>query len=191
MLIICMVPANERKKDTDNILLDEYISQIADSKKDAFELLYNHTHVSVYSFAFSILKNSHDAEDVLHDCYLRIYATAQNYKSQGKPMAWIMTITKNLCLMKIREHQKISDVPLEDWESYLSSNDNLSMEDKTVLRECMRVLSDEERQIVTLHSVAGFKHREIAHLCNMPLATVLSKYNRAIKKLRKSLQGGV
>ena len=43
---------------------------------------------------------------------------------------------------------------------------------------------------MTLHAVAGFKHREIAAILQMPLATVLSKYNRAIKKLKQHLQAG-
>ncbi len=66
----------------------------------------------------------------------------------------------------------------------------MSVEDRTVLSACMRQLSDGERQIVTLHAVAGFKHREIAAILQMPLATVLSKYNRAIKKLKQHLQAG-
>jgi RNA polymerase sigma-70 factor (ECF subfamily) len=39
-----------------------------------------------------------------------------------------------------------------------------------------------------LHAVSGLKHREIAEIYNMPLATVLSKYNRSIKKLQKALE---
>jgi RNA polymerase sigma-70 factor (ECF subfamily) len=35
-----------------------------------------------------------------------------------------------------------------------------------------------------LHAVAGFKHREIAGILELPLSTVLSKYNRALKKLK-------
>ena len=51
----------------------------------------------------------------------------------------------------------------------------------------MKLLTDEERQIVVLHAVGGFKHREIAELIGLSLPTVLSKYSRAVKKLRKHL----
>lgn len=54
----------------------------------------------------------------------------------------------------------------------------------------MKQLTDQERQIVMLHAVAGFKHREIAELLELPLSTVLSKYRRALKKLRHSLEKG-
>jgi RNA polymerase sigma-70 factor (ECF subfamily) len=63
----------------------------------------------------------------------------------------------------------------------------MTADDKVVLQQCMEVLSDTERQIVVLHAVSGFKHREIAAYLELPLATVLSKYHRAIKKMKTML----
>lgn len=167
--------------------LDRCLLGIAQGDPAALEALYHSTSASIYSFALSILKNTHDAEDVLQDCYLKIYAGAERYRSSGKPMAWILTITRNLCYQKLRERQKIADLPQEDWELWLAGNEGLSQEDRVVIRQCMELLSDEERQIVSLHAVAGFRHREIAELLSLPLATVLSKYHRAIKKLKQHL----
>ena len=48
----------------------------------------------------------------------------------------------------------------------------------------MKSLNEEEREVISLHVVSGFKHREIAALLQKPLSTILSKYNRAIKKLQ-------
>ena len=60
--------------------------------------------------------------------------------------------------------------------------------DKVVLKAALEILKEEEREIVLLHAAAGLKHREIAEALGMPLATVLSKYNRAIKKLGQYLR---
>ena len=60
-------------------------------------------------------------------------------------------------------------------------------EDHMVLTSAFEVLAEEERTIVLLHAASGFKHREISELLNKPLATVLSKYRRAIKKLQDEL----
>ena len=168
-------------------LLDQYLAGIANREPDALEGLYHHTSAAIYSFALSILKNAHDAEDVLQDCFLNIYAGASAYRSAGKPMAWILTITKNLCYQKLRERQRLADLPQEDWEPWLRANEGLSHEDRVMIRQCMDRLSDEERQIVVLHAVAGFRHREIGALLALPLSTVLSKYHRAIKKLKEHL----
>lgn len=187
MLILCSTSANEQR--TDNTGVETLLRKIAGGDTAALEELYRQTHASVYGFALSILKNTHDAEDVLHDCFVTVFTAAAGYRAQGKPMAWMITITRNLCLQRLREHQRMSDLPQEDWEPFLESREELMPEDKLVLTACMEHLSDEERQIVVLHAVAGFKHREIAALMGLALPTVLSKYNRALKKLRQYLEG--
>ncbi len=179
-----------KQQETENTLLDTLLGRIAIGDTAALEALYRRTQTAVYGFALSVLKNAHDAEDVLHDCYVAVWNSAAQYRSQSKPMAWLITIAKNLCLQQLRAQRKTADMP-EDVHAFLPADSaGMSVEDRTVLSACMRQLSDGERQIVTLHAVAGFKHREIAAILQMPLATVLSKYNRAIKKLKQHLQAG-
>ena len=88
----------------------------------------------------------------------------------------------------MRTQGKQADIAPENWEPFLAGKEEVTMEDRSILRACMEQLSDQERQIVTLHALSGFKHREIAELLQMPLATVLSKYHRAVKRLRQHLQ---
>ena len=171
--------------------LDRCLYQIAQNDPEALKDLYLRTSTSVYAFALSMLKNAHDAEDVLHDCYLRIHASAAGYESDGKPMAWILTIVKNLCRMKMRQYGKTADVDEDVWSSFPAADSLATEEDKIVLRACLERLSDEERQIVVLHAVSGMKHREIAQITDIPLPTVLSKYHRAIKKMKQFLEEGV
>ena len=66
----------------------------------------------------------------------------------------------------------------------------VTAEDRAVLQAALGALDDQERQAVLLHAVSGLKHREIAEILELPLPTVLSKYHRALKKLRKQLEGG-
>lgn len=171
--------------------LDELIDKISTGDRDALALLYEQTNKNVYSFALSILKDPHDAQDVLQDCYLHIYSAADRYRSQGKPMAWILTITRNLCLKCVQSHAKCVPTPEDEWDFSSREDTEFSVEDNMMLSLCMRALSDEERQIVVLHAVSGLKHREISALLNIPLPTVLSKYNRSIKKLKNAWEKGV
>lgn len=169
--------------------LEALLEKIAYDDMTALEGLYRATHRAVYAFALSVLKNTHDAEDVLHDCYVAIASAAEGYRPQGKPLAWILTIARNLCNQKFRERKRTAEFPLEDWQQSLAADPGLSQEDRLILGECMTILTDEERQIVALHAISGFKHREIASVLALPLATVLSKYHRALKKLRNHLEG--
>ena len=48
------------------------------------------------------LKHPQDAEDVTQDAFVRIWDTAASYRPQGKPMAWLLTVARNLALMRLR-----------------------------------------------------------------------------------------
>ena len=167
--------------------LDGYIDRMAKEDTRSLELLYRAAAPSVYAYALSILKNSHDAEDILQEAFLSFYSNASSYSSQGKPMAWMLTITRNLCFKRLAERQRFAQSPEFEWDGFLPKQYVLDADDKLVIEACMRVLSDEERQIVVLHAVSGFKHREIASMLQLPLSTVLSKYHRALKKMKASL----
>ena len=184
MLFFCSVPAKESTAPIKEALLEEYMAQIAKGDRDALGALYHQANTAVYSFALSILKNTSDAEDALHDCFLDIYQAAEHYRPQGKPMAWVLTITRNLAISRLREHGRTEPLVQEDWQDRLADHPAVTHEDRMMLEAVLSALSDEERQIVTLHALTGLRHREIAALLGLPLPTVLSKYSRALKKLQ-------
>ncbi len=154
-------------------------------------LLYQNTDRTVYSFILSIMKNPQDAEEVMQETYMKIWTSASSYQSQGKPLAWIFTIARNLCYMKFRDQKHRADMGLEELTGEETGELCLPLEnlaDAMALRAALELLKEDERQIVLLHASAGLKHREIAASLGMPLATVLSKYNRSIKKLKQNLR---
>lgn len=168
--------------------LEALLARIAKEDKAALGELYERTKSAVYGFAMSLSHSPADAEDVLQDTYLAVYSAAGGYVPRGKPMAWIMTIAKNLARMRLRAAKKHIDLAEEDWGRYLAAAPGVSPDERVLLQAAMKVLSDEQQQIVMLHAAAGMKHREIARLLDMPVATVLSKYSRAIKKLRIAME---
>ncbi len=169
---------------------EELINKISSGDIESLHKLYELTSKGIYAFVLSILKNPDEAEDVLQDVFLTIYNKAKTYKSMSKPLAWIYTIAKNCCFMKMRKTKKIVKIPVEDIsdDEFLSKVENI--EDRIVLEAALKSLSSEENQIIMLHIVGGLKNKDIAELLNMPINTVLSKYNRALAKLRKYIEGG-
>jgi RNA polymerase sigma-70 factor (ECF subfamily) len=93
--------------------------------------------------------------------------------------------------MKFREQKHDSDITLEDLSGTETGEVCSEIEmaaDKMVLLAALSILKEEEREIVLLHTSAGMKHREIAASLKIPLATALSRYNRAMKKLENYLR---
>lgn len=169
--------------------LDErWIPDAAGGDMQALQQLYQATKTDVYAFALSILKNPQNAQDVMQDTYLKIVEAGDKYQAKGKPMAWILTIVRNLALMKLRE-RGAQHVPLDaQWDLAQDADDAAQALDRMVLHTALEVLASEDRQIVMMHCVTGLKHREIAQVMQMPLSTVLSKYNRSLVKLKKQLE---
>lgn len=190
MILFSMTSTEDNQKQKNSRLIEDYILEMSNGDTEALAKVYNMTRISVYGFILSILKNKHDAEDVLQDTYIRLYQSSSTYQAKGKPMAYLFIIAKNLCLMKLRNDKKMVDIEEWDWESIISEQPGVTVEDKIVLNTARKILSNEENQIVMLYTTAGLKHREIADLLQLPLATVISKYHRAIKKLKIKLMEG-
>lgn len=175
-------------RESQNEFLERLLMRIASADTDALEALYLATKSSVYGFARSIVKQREQAEDVMQETYVTIFLSAQQYRAQGKPMAWILTIVRNQSLMKLREARHFVD----DYDIDVSQpqQDDFTQRslDRMVLRTAIAVLAEDEWQIVSLHSLSGLKHREIAELLGIPLSTTLSKYRRALAKLQKALK---
>ena len=187
--IISSPKENEYTNADKNLLLESYIAKAAEGDTDALAKLYGETKGAVYGFALSVLKNTHDAEDVLQDTYIRIYNYSHTYRPSGKPMAWILEITKNISYMLLRKKNRESIVSEEEAAGMHTDDFSSDTDIKLSVTDAMLKLSDEERQIITLHALSGLKHREIAKLLGLPLSTVLSKYSRSVKKLQNMLEG--
>ncbi len=165
--------------------LDELILSI-EKDESSLEELYELTKIDVYKLALSYLKVTADAEDVMQDTFINIKKYSYLYNSKNKAMAWILKITKNLCLNKIKSRKKTNDI--SDYENELKESDKgyNSVLIKTILND----FNEEERKIFMLSTVENFKFKEIANLLDLKLSTVLSKYNRAIKRVRKKYEEG-
>lgn len=170
---------SETRRKTD---LDAVISEIAGGSREALRELYSECSRGIYSYALSILKNASDAEDALHDVFIKVYESAPSYKGRNKAMNWMLTITRNICYSRFREMRNTAEMP----EEYaLPDTVSSSVEDRMVLRACLDSLNDDEREILVLKASGGLRFREISALTEMPLGTVLSKYRRAIAKLNR------
>jgi RNA polymerase sigma-70 factor (ECF subfamily) len=102
-------------------------------------------------------------------------------------MAWILTITRHLCMSKLQLRKREPQIYLQDWKEYIEDRSCINQDDKILISYCMESLPDEERQILILHCVSGMSFREIAQFLKLPISTVLSKYHRTIKKLRNRI----
>lgn len=169
------------KEEINNLILE-----VQDGSEDAFTKLYSETYKGVFSFIYSYISNYQQSEDLLQDTFIKVRRNIQSYKG-GNGSAWILEIVKNLCIDYIRKEKRHPEEELEENSKVGSVEDSHTT--KLVIHDYInKYLEEDERQIVILHIVNGYKNREIAKLLGLPLGTVLWKYNKAIKILKKKLE---
>lgn len=186
MINVSMLIADFPKQEE---IADELIFSLAKGNREALKIIYEKSINPLYAYVLSLTKNKYDTEDVLQETYVSIAENAASYHGGNKAMAWIFRIAKNFTLMHFRkEKNKDSIHEVEEAvEAKYSFSFVENADHRMLLESAMEILEEEERQILFLHAVAGWKNREIAEYLGKNLNTVLSKYQRSIKKLQEHL----
>lgn len=182
------------EKQANKELNEEIMKKIASGDDGAFAELYYATYKQIYGFLLSLTKNKEDAEDLMQETFIKIRNGAHLYKPQGTLMAWMCSIAKNQFLDYARKYGKNRGVDFAEVENYVSEslsshrNEAQEVENRMLLETVFTILDEQERVIVTMHMIDGLKHREIAEVIGMPLSTVITKYNRSLKKMKKVVE---
>ncbi len=155
--------------------------------EQAFGVIYNETRRGLFAFIMSICRNYATAEDMLQSSYVKLRTTIASYKVGANPYGWLYTIAKNTTLNELNRQKRERSVDMQDSNVDFGSY-TMDDEGAPVTALMNKVLNDTEREIVTMHVISGFKHREIADILGKPLGTVLWTYNNALGKMKKALQ---
>jgi RNA polymerase sigma-70 factor (ECF subfamily) len=159
---------------------DYLLQEIARGKDGAFDELYEGMKRGVFALAYSYLRSYADAEDAVQETFLAIKRKANLYRRGTNARAWVFQIAKNIALDELRRRKRRAETEFAEEQAV---EPNLPY-----LDELTATLTEEEREIVIMHAVWGYKHKEIAKEKGLPLGTVTWKYNEAIKKLRKEIE---
>ena len=160
------------------------ISKIKKHDDVAFEELYQLTKRSVYAMIYSIIQDQATTEDIMQDTYIKMLQSIHQYDGRVKFITWLVTIAKHLAIDYYRKKRRILHVDQESGE-YLIPPHYDSTEKRLECDAYLRILQEEEREIVLMKIVGNLTHKEIATLLDKPMGTVMWIYNQAIKKMQK------
>ena len=167
--------------------LDKILTLVGRGDNNAFSLLYTATSKGVYAFLYTYYGNRHDTEDALQSVFLKIKLNACKYKPKTNAKAWILQVAKNYAFNDLTRKKRETSMDNETL-SVIAGEDKGY--DGSVFEAINKCLNEGEKQVVILHVLWGYKHREISAILNMPTGTVTSKYKTSIKKLKEFLEGG-
>lgn len=179
--------------------MDEELHRlIRDAKRgdpDVFAALVRRFKDQVYRYAYGMLGDTMEAEDVSQEAFVKCYASLSRLESEFAFASWLHRIVFNLCAdrLKKRNREKTSAASasaLAGMEQKEAREQYRAQQLKWSLEEAMAQLSPDHRQIILLHDAEGYRYEEIAQLLDIPVGTVKSRLNAARLSLRQAMKRG-
>ena len=166
------------------------IRQWQKGKVSAFETLFLRYKNMVIRTAWSMVADKSEAEDVLQMVFIKVYEIKGKFKGDEIGFRrWLYRITINLCIDMLRKKHSCLclDQIIEKGFEPADEFPDHGLEVKDELWQAMDCLDDKQRSVVVLRYLHELSYEEIAKTLDIPLGTVKSRLNTAIKTMRKKL----
>jgi RNA polymerase sigma-70 factor (ECF subfamily) len=148
--------------------------------------LYTRYSGNVYGYARSIVRNDHDAEDVVQQVFTRMMTAIQSYEQRSVPFsAWLLRITHNMAIDYVRRRTPIVDElerPVAEDRPQFESHQL-----RGALQEALTELPDVQREILVLRHLGGYSPGEIAERLGRSENSVHGLHHRGRRALQRAL----
>ena len=168
----------------------ELVRRAREGDEIAFGRLVERYQRPAYAVALSVTGRHEDAEDAAQESFLVALDRLDECRSPDRFGGWLMTIVRNRSKNLIRrESLRETDQVPPGARSRAPTPDRVTevRELRSLLERVLAELPEVQRQIVLLHDLEGWKHREIAERLDLPSGTVRSHLHFARKALRQAL----
>jgi RNA polymerase sigma factor (sigma-70 family) len=164
----------------------------AQSKR--FEGLVRPHVLALYQFAYRLLRNRADAEDLVQDVLAKLYPRTNEMTEVRELKPWLMRVVYHQFIDVIRKRSRTVATLSE--ANYLEIVDPAQepefQADMAQLRDRVGVavgrLRRDQQLLVGLHLIDGFTLEEVAQMLDVPLGTLKSRLHRTRAELKKTLQ---
>lgn len=179
--------------------LRDLMMRVQQKDTTAFESLYDQLSDTVYSIAMKYLTDPVAAQDVLQEVFVRLWEQPQAYNpALGKVVAWMVTLTRNHCLNRIRSEQRRSSAHVRSAvecsataplaTSGAAVNSLLEKEKASEVHEALRLLPPDQAEAIRLAFFNNMTHESAAASLQVPLGTLKARIRRGLQRMREELQ---
>jgi RNA polymerase sigma-70 factor, ECF subfamily len=177
--------ANSRRALGDE-LLGTAIARAKQGDMDALHFLYVRYADDVYGFVNSIVRDTHAAEDITQNLFGRLMTAIQRYQQREVPFsAWILRVARNAALDHMRARRQI---PVEEVRADDHGHEQVGFERMQCLREALRRLPADQREVLVLRHIAGLTPGEIARRLGKTEGSIHGLHHRGRGALQDALR---
>lgn len=169
---------------------EELISKLKSQDIIAMQALYDMYSGALFGVISRLIQQTEVAEDVLQEAFIKIWSSAESYdSSKGRLFTWMMNITRNLSIDKLRSKDFKNSSKNQDLDNNVDFIDGVNEvvfnADVLGLKEMVTALKPEFNDVLNMVYFKGYTHVEAAKELNLPLGTVKTRIRMAIMELRK------
>lgn len=172
---------------------EELMRAVCQGDRSAYQTLVKQHLKPISHYAFRLLGNKKDTEDISQEVFLRLWTNAHKWKPEkSKLTTWLHRITHNLCIDYLRKQGRVQtqesfdDEPADSIDRSDAPIDECS-EDMRRLREAMSALPENQRSALSLCHFQGFSNKEAADIMNISVKALESAIARAKRSLRETI----
>lgn len=166
----------------------ELYELFAQGNRDAFETLFSRYQREVFGWIYRIVRDQGDAEDLTVETFWKIYAARARFDPAKSFGAWARRIATNLALSRLRRSRRHEPLLFEP-SAPRTADPAESQHLRLAIESAMAELSPKLHVVATLALVEEMPYEEIAEALGLSREAVKSRVFRALKKLRRSLEG--
>ena len=165
--------------------------------QDAFGLLYDHHHVSVYRFLFYRTRSQSLAEDLTSETFFRALRSMNSFRWQGRDFgAWLMTIARNLATDHFKAGRTRLELTTEDMSPHDDATEGpesavLAGLTNEVLLTALTELPTEQRECLIMRFLQGMSIAETALALDRTAGAIKQLQLRGVRNLAKLLPEGM
>ncbi len=181
------------QKSTENRIL---LQRSSSGDSEAYGQLFMNYYVALVRFAWPMLGVQEDAEDAVHDAFLKSWTRLYRFDHEkGQYSTWIFAITRNCCLDKLRQRKKCG--PASDFADFeMDAQPDRALADPAQIalnRDCrdevlwlISALADKYRETIVLYYWNELSVREIADITQTSESNVKSRLGRGRQRLAEA-----
>lgn len=162
-----------------------------DDPSAALEQLHTAYSSRLFAYALSMLRNREDAEDAVQTTFMNVYNAIVDGRVPRQEASWLFRITRNVCLNRIRTHQRKPSGSLEGIEVPASHGVEEQLDQHlhaVALRSAIERLPEQQRKAIVLRELQGASYAEIADALATTQGAVESLIFRARRQLASSIR---
>ena len=169
------------------------VSRLRARDATAMTEFYDRYSSALFGVIQRIVKAEDEAEDVLQEALVKIWHAIESYDpSKGRLFTWVVNISRNLAIDKIRSRQHRVSSRTQGLDDSLAAQRQAApttfRPEHLGLQEITKQLVPEQRQVIDLLYFGGFTQSEAAEELNLPLGTVKTRARTALKVLAKLIR---